>query len=326
MSSFWIYLSVVPVSLMVIGIVAVAARYLREIDAARAALSTASSQVAETDCGPIEYAVAGEGYPVLVVHGDMGGFDQGLLLAGQMIDKGYQVISVSRFGYLRTPMPAEISVTGQADAYACLLDALGIRQAAVFAFSAGATSAIRFVARHPERVSAMILLSPAAPGEVQVTSPPKAVFDTLMRSDFLYWAFITYLRPYAIVGVPKGFDLTPVFEAEVAGILAKTLPLSQRMDGFLFDTYGAQPEFYESISEASPYPLDGIRTPVLLINAADDPYAVPANVRGLAEKIPDARLYIVPDGGHPLLGHSEEVKAEITRFLNGNLTVSNRAH
>jgi pimeloyl-ACP methyl ester carboxylesterase len=98
-------------------------------------------------------------------------------------------------------------------------------------------------------------------------------------------------------------------------MVCPTKPLSERMDGFIFDTYGAQPEFYESISETSPYPLGEIETPVLLINAADDPYAVPENVRGLAERFPDARLYVVPDGGHPLLGHSEKVKAEITQFL-----------
>jgi pimeloyl-ACP methyl ester carboxylesterase len=321
-----IYLSVILASIVVIGILAVAARYLREINAAREALNSLGSQVVETNCGPIEYAVVGEGYPVLVVHGDMGGFDQGLMLADQVMDRGFQVISISRFGYLRTPMPDKMSVTMQADAYACLLDALGIQKAAVFAFSAGATSAIRFAARHSGRVSALILHSPAAPGKVKVSSPPRAIFDTLMRSDFVYWAFITYVRPFSIVGVPTGFVLTPEFEAEVRDILAKTMPLSQRMDGFIFDTYGAQPEFYESVSETSPYPLDQIESPVLLINAADDPYAVPENVRGLAERFPYARLYVVPDGGHPILGHSEEAKAEITRFLNGNLTVLNRSH
>ena len=129
-----------------IGIVAVVARYTREINAAREVLNNMGSQVVETDCGPIEYAVVGEGYPVLVVHGDMGGFDQGLMQT-HLIDAGFRAISVSRFGYLRTPMPAEVSVTRQADAHACLLDALGIQQAAVFAFSAGATLSIRFAAR-----------------------------------------------------------------------------------------------------------------------------------------------------------------------------------
>jgi pimeloyl-ACP methyl ester carboxylesterase len=321
MANYRIYLFVILASIIVIGIVAVTARYQREINAAREGLNNLGSQVIETDCGMIEYARAGDGYPVLVVHGDMGGFDQGLMLAKQVIDSGFQVISVSRFGYLRTPMPAEISVTMQADAYACLLDALGIQQAAVFAFSAGATSSIRFAARHPQRVSALILHCPAAPGKVKVSSPPRAIFDILMRSDFVYWAWVTYLRPYRIVGVPKGFVLMPEFEAEVKRILAVTLPLSERMDGFIFDTYGAQPEFYESISETSPYPLGEIETRMLVINAADDPYAVPENVRGLAEKLPNARLYVVPDGGHPLLGHTEEVKAEITQFLRDNVAL-----
>jgi pimeloyl-ACP methyl ester carboxylesterase len=55
--------------------------------------------------------------------------------------------------------------------------------------------------------------------------------------------------------------------------------------------------------------------PVLVINAVDDPIAVHENVRGLAEKIPNARLFVVPDGGHPLFGHTQEVKSEITQFL-----------
>jgi pimeloyl-ACP methyl ester carboxylesterase len=325
MNHYKIYLFVILAGIIVIGIVAVAAPYAGEMNTAREKLNNLGSQVIETACGPIEYARVGQGYPVLVVHGDMGGFDQGLMTARPVIDAGFEIISISRFGYLRTPMPAEASVNMQADAYACLLDALGIRKAAVFAFSAGATSSIRFAARHPERLSALVLLCPAAPGNVKVSSPPKAIFETLMRSDFIYWAAITYFKPYRIIGVPAGFVLTPQFEAQANDILAATLPLSQRMDGFLFDTYDPQlqNEFDESISDTSPYPLGEIKTPVLVINAKDDPYAVPANVRGLADKIPNAHLYLVQDGGHPLLGHTGEVKAEITRFLYANAAALN---
>jgi hypothetical protein len=65
-------------------------------------------------------------------------------------------------------------------------------------------------------------------------------------------------------------DLTPEMEAEIKEILASTLPLSERFDGFLFDTYdsGLNRDFQESITEASPYPLGEIKTPVLVINAA----------------------------------------------------------
>jgi hypothetical protein len=52
------------------------------------------------------------------------------MLANWTIDPEFQVISVSRFGYLRSPMPENATVAMQADAFACLLDSLGIKQAA----------------------------------------------------------------------------------------------------------------------------------------------------------------------------------------------------
>lgn len=113
----------------------------------------ASSQIAETDSGPMEYASVGEGYPVLVIHGAGGGYDQGLLLS-QFISEGLRLIAPSRFGYLRTPLPHDASPTAQGDAYADLLDALGIQQVGVVGISAGAPwlcnspTATRIVHRH----------------------------------------------------------------------------------------------------------------------------------------------------------------------------------
>jgi 2-hydroxy-6-oxonona-2,4-dienedioate hydrolase len=63
-----------------------------------------------------------------VVHGSGGGHDQGMAFAGSLADQGIRVIAMSRFGYLRTPMPADASAAAQADAHVCLLDALGIRR------------------------------------------------------------------------------------------------------------------------------------------------------------------------------------------------------
>ena len=51
--------------------------YRHDLAAARAHASV-GSQIVQTPCGPIEYAEAGEGIPMLVVHGAGGGFDQGL--------------------------------------------------------------------------------------------------------------------------------------------------------------------------------------------------------------------------------------------------------
>ena len=54
-----------------------------------------------------------------------GGFDQGLELGDGLVRAGFRLIAPSRFGYLRTPLPADASAEAQADAHASLLDALG---------------------------------------------------------------------------------------------------------------------------------------------------------------------------------------------------------
>ena len=97
------------------------------------------------------------------------------------------------------------------------------------------------------------------------------------------------------------------------------LPVSRRIDGMIFETYTCAAEFNASVTAASPYPLSRIETPVLVIHAADDPIAIAENVRDLANQMPNAWLFIVPDGGHFLFGHTEEVKAEIIRFLRCSL-------
>ncbi|HXV40776.1 MAG TPA: hypothetical protein VD701_07435, partial [Steroidobacteraceae bacterium] len=114
----WLFAAIVVVG-MVTWLVT---SYRADIVPARERIAT-GSQVADTRCGPIEYATQGEGPPLLIVHGAGGGFDQGLDGAGDVARLGYRVIAVSRFGYLRTPLPADASAEAQADAHACLLDA-----------------------------------------------------------------------------------------------------------------------------------------------------------------------------------------------------------
>lgn len=322
MNHFKSYLVVTLVGIIVIGIAAVLARYQREIRAAHGQVDSLGSKVIETDCGTIEYARIGDGAPILVVHGVFGGFDQGLEAAKDLIEKGYQVIAVSRFGYLRSPLPENATLDMQVDLFTCLLDELGIQQTAVLGVSSGATSAIRFVARYPERVSALILRVPAAPGKVLAPPPPQIAF-TMMRSDFIYWAIVAYNRPFAerFIGVPKGFTIPPEGEATLTDILATTLPSSGRIDGFTNDFKIHTSAFEDEISETHPYSVYKIETPVLVIMADDDPIALPENVRSLAEKFPNARLLTMTDGGHLLLGHSKEVNQGEIQFLQENVVL-----
>jgi len=114
--------------------VAVYRLFQAEMQAARVKL-LAGSRVLSTACGPIEVAEEGDGPPVLVVHGTGGGYDQGLNFLRRSVGEGFHRIAISRFGYLRTPQPSDMSSAAQAESFVCALDAVGSSRVAVVGLS-----------------------------------------------------------------------------------------------------------------------------------------------------------------------------------------------
>jgi 2-hydroxy-6-oxonona-2,4-dienedioate hydrolase len=297
-----------------LGGIWIAAAYQRDLGVARRRVST-GSVVVQTGCGPIEYADRGKGPPVLVVHGAGGGFDQGLLLGGVLVEHGYRVIAVSRFGYLRTPLPADASAEAQADAHACLLDALGIDRATVFGVSAGGPSTIQFCLRHPERCSAMILLVPLAyPAQSaeRLSRPAQLFLERVTGSDFLMWAGARILRTKmleTVLGTPVE-DVRLASEDEqrrVYGMLDLMLPMSLRARGLLNER--------KVVQALRPLPLEGISAPALIASVADDGYGTYAGARYTAEHVGGARFIGYARGGHMLVGHAAEFDSEVLKFL-----------
>lgn len=276
------------------------------------------SQIAETPCGPIEYAVAGSGRPVLVVHGAGGGFDQGLDIARSFIGRGVQVIAVSRFGYLRTPLPEDASAAAQADAHACLLDALGIRRAGVIGVSAGGPSAMQFAIRHPDRTDALFLLVPAAyhpdPAGVSVATPrwTPALFDTALRSDFIFWLAIRAIpgtMTEAILGTPAAVarEAEEADRKRVQEMMTHILPVSPRRLGLLNDA--------RVVSTLQRYDLERIHAPTLVVSLKDDGYGTYEGAQYSAGQIAGARFIGYESGGHLCVGHTEEIAREAVRLF-----------
>ena len=292
--------------------------YRRDLRVAHARLAGASELVT-TRCGPIEYATLGTGPPLLVVHGAGGGFDQGLEIGAPIAALGFNVVAVSRFGYLRTPLPSDASAAAQADAHACLLDALGLERAAVLGISAGGPSAIELAVRHPHRVAALVLLVPATfvprpDGAAPVRVPPgtRQLFDTALRSDFLFWT-IRHAAPSlmhrAVLGTPPELvaRATLAERTRVAAILDAILPVSERRLGLLNDAHVT--------TRLERAPLETIAVPTLTISVADDLYGTYDAARYTAEHIPGARFVGYTEGGHVFVGHEAKVVTTIASFL-----------
>ena len=75
-------------AILIIAIAGVYAIYARDLTAARASL-VGRSMTGETSFGTLEYAVMGEGEPMLIVHGAGGGFDQGIEMTGALAGRRY---------------------------------------------------------------------------------------------------------------------------------------------------------------------------------------------------------------------------------------------
>lgn len=294
----------------------------RDADLARRRIS-AGSQIVQTPCGQIEYASAGAGPAVLAVHGAGGGYDQGLDIFQALASGGLRVIAMSRFGYLRTPLPADASAAAQADAHACLLDALHIRPAAVIGFSAGALSSMQFALRHPDRTSALVLLVPVAyPAHIrqklgrllpaQAPAETRFLFDIALQSDGLFWALPRLAPGFAartLLATPAPLlENTSAEEyARVMQVLEHMLPIGPRRPGLINDA--------ALTADVPRYELEKIAAPTLSLSMADDLFATYDGARYSAEHIPQARFIGYPTGGHLWVGHQREIMAEIAAFL-----------
>lgn len=294
------------------------ARFQRDL-AVAAARATEGSEIVDTRCGPIEVQRAGRGAPLLVVHGSGGGHDQGMAWAGGLAREGVAVIAVSRFGYLRTPRPADASPEAQADAHVCLLDALGIARAAVLGFSAGGASALQTAIRHPDRVAALALVVPIAwkPGSVADSAPPvsdleDALLLRLLGSDVVFWSALHLARDTVIRRLlatpPEQVAVAAAHErARVHDLADRILPVSRRAAGLVDDTRLGK--------RLGPAPLEAIRAPTLVVSARDDGFGTYAAAQYTAARIAGARFVGFDDGGHLLVGHDARVRAEVLALM-----------
>ena len=291
-----------------------------DIDMQRARARAAQGSVLlQTRCGPIEYQETGNGVPLLAVHGSGGGQDQGMAFAAGLASYGIRVIAMSRFGYLRTPMPTDASAAAQADAHVCLLDALGIAKAAMMGGSAGAPSALQMAIRRPDRVSALVLLVPLTykPLTQPDSAPPlspwvEASMMRLIGSDFLFWAAL-HVAPDQVIKVVLAtppellVGASPQERARIDAMLANILPVSLRVEGLRSDTAAGK--------HLSPSPLELIHVPTLVISARDDRYGTYASAQYTAGRIAGAKFIGFDEGGHTWVGHDDEVRAAIALLL-----------
>ncbi len=267
--------------------------------------------------GVVEFATAGQGPAVLIAHGTLGGYDQGLAIAELFDRRRFKFIAVSRAGYLGSGIPTGLTAAEQADSYAALLDGLGLEKAAIIGVSGGGASALQFAFRHPDRCSALVLMSAIARRKPKLPPLFRAVLamqEVLIRYDFIWWPSYRFgqrlimrangVSPSEIKAVMADRQRRVILSA----IYRPFMTASLRRPGLLID--GMQIE-----GLAADF-VDEITTPALITHSRSDPLAPFDDAQWLAQAIPGATFLPVEGGGHVFfVVHNNQVVPEISDFL-----------
>ena len=185
-------------------------------------------------------------------------------------------------GFGRTPADGAWSTGRVAGAVEEVLDRRGLGRVVLVGHSWGCHVAALLAARHPERVGALVLLSPSfdravggAPGHVL-----RLVADAPME------------RPSLVLGGARDY--------------LRAGP--RRLIATLRDARGIH------LDEV----VTGIRTPILVVRGSRDPLTTGAWARRIAAAAPDARVAVVPRAAHGL-GHDapSAVAGAVSAFLEG---------
>ena len=253
------------------------------------------------------YLTAGDGKPVLLLHGSGPGVTAyaNWRLTIPALSQHLRVIAPDLVGFGFTERPESVSYdmdTWVVQAIG-LLDALDIERAHLVGNSFGGALALALASRHPDRVERLVLM-----GSVGV---PFEITDGLDR----VWGY----EP-SIAQMRELLDLFAYSRELVSDELAEV-------------RYRAsiQPGFQESFAAMFPAPrqrwVDAMVTPdedlarlphpTLVVHGRDDLIIPPANALHLLDTIPDVRLHIFGRCGHwTQIEHADEFNRLVVSFLS----------
>jgi poly(3-hydroxyalkanoate) depolymerase len=271
--------------------VSVPSREIRFVDVGGIRLRTALADV--DDAGP----------PLLLITGLGAGLDLAAPFERELNGRGLATISYDAPGVGEsTPYAWPRRMGGVARTAELLLDALGHGAVDVFGVSLGGVVAQQLAHQAPHRVRRLILAA-TGPGLGGVPGSPRVL-----------WTLATprrYSQP----------DYYRRIAADLYGGLARRDPDALLHGSLARFTHrptmrGYAAQLYSIAGWTSVPWLRRLRQPTLVLAGDDDPIVPLVNGRILARLIPDARLQVIPGGGHLfVLEDPAYVAAQVSEFL-----------
>ena len=250
---------------------------------------------------------AGEGVPVLLLHGLTATHRYVVMGSSRLERGGHRVVSYDARGHGDSSPARDPSAYGYdelADDAVAVLDALEIRRAVLAGASMGAHTLLRVALEHPERVAGVVVITPAYEAGDNGNGARLARWDALSEG----------LRTGGVDGFLAAYGEPPVppqWRDAVLTVIRQRLSRHKHPEA-VADALSAVPRSrpFQSLAE-----LGRIAVPAAVVASGDeaDPEHPQAVGEAYAAAIPGARLITDEPGHSPIAWQGSQLSAVIAR-------------
>ena len=247
----------------------------------------------------------GSGVPLVFLHG-IGGRASGWAPIQQACaTAGYRSLAWDMPGYGNSPSIAPYDFDGLADALAALMDAHGLPKAVLVGHSLGGMVALQMWARHPERVTALVLAA-SSPAFGQGSGDFQQAFIAQRLAPLEAGQSMADVASSLIpTMVATGYDGPGLAQAQAC--MGSITPAAYKA------ALGALVQFEQRAA------LPTITVPTLCIAGEHDRTAAPGVVQRMADKIPNAQYQCLSGVGHLLTFEQPQSFAQaLLDFMRGH--------
>ena len=227
-----------------------------------------------------------------------------ILQSRYLANHGWNVLAVDLPGHCRSAGEPPTSVENAADFVIALLDAAGLKQAALVGHSFGSLIALETAARAPDRVSQLVLVGTAFPMKVSAV-----LLETSRNEPLKALEMVNIFSRSTLAPPPSALGPgTWIYGASMAlgrRVLASNSHVNLFHTGFkACDSY--------THGEAA---MAQVQCPVLFVLGNVDQMAPPKAAQGLIQKARQAQVAYLPGGHHQMNETPEPMLAALTGFL-----------
>jgi len=267
----------------------------------------------EVDGVPVNYVDIGEGDedPVVMIHGLSGQWQNWLENIPRLAQER-RVLAPDLPGFGLTPMPPEeISVSGYGRCIEGFCRALDLGEVALVGNSLGGFTAAETAIQFPERVSRLVLLSPAGITSANVAKAPTHVVGRIAGA----LTAVTAARHRTMARRPLARHLALGLVVRYPPKIAADVAWEAMMKG------AGKPGFQQALMASVRYDyrdrLGDIRVPTLIIWGENDSIISVDDAHEYERLIPDSRKIVMEDTGHvPMIERPQAVNDVLVEFLS----------